>query len=758
MGFGYAQFQWAKALTTAVDHQDAETRSRAEARAARWMRVLEHVARGTANYGSRTPFAGVPAWATLEVATGGFATGALLAGGELTEHERALAKTLPQVRVGDERLDLNRWHLTDAGLEHLQRMLAEGRYRIDVPEEAALPFVAWLMGHGREKQALTILEAIAPFFDQLRFFPAPTDRPMPLSAEVCVFSAGDVRQRLARRGEHAKLALQRHAVAVRLPLYDETISLFLQTYVDGWPCRHYPAAWNVSASELSMRIANNRRASPSGECGPEDRKRELFELLSVCAKDPASLSGRQVGRIRRIVDDFVRAHGAPGSAEHQALRLRQQRDVAGAAHHRIGHAVAERLADYPAAEGIADFTTLVAPISDREAEAFAITAGEALPPSIRRRVERCRRGTIAELIEHGIVTSGDTIAILLPALTAEIGSSELADPVLRRLYAATYRAFRRRRSLLLLNLQSQVRLTELPWVAAVENDRSRDASTVEAARAALIESATVAITAFPHAITPNKLVREFRALAKSAELSLPFVDEIAADIFMGEFTNTFVDAARRAAPLIAGRLYARYYDIDTDVLAALPDRPKPGDSDRRWWKNRRDVDELSALAAKRAGVVFGRWSVADNGRILEQSQILTTHNLALLFQGVGLHAVLDPTLDAIALRCFEWICKRQQMRIRHWHAQLIMLKNTAYAWRQMIFYLSMLDDARMQQTIARIGAHFHAQSEAFKTRFEPAMRGLRAAAQGRRLSLREPDADGGRVFLGWTSGRHWLSS
>ena len=30
------------------------------------------------------------------------------------------------------------------------------------------------------------------------------------------------------------------------------------------------------------------------------------------------------------------------------------------------------------------------------------------------------------------------------------------------------------------------------------------------------------------------------------------------------------------------------------------------------------------------------------------------------------------------------------MKIDRWHARLIMVKNTAYAWRQMIFFLSLL--------------------------------------------------------------------
>ncbi len=756
LGFDYARFQLAKALISSEHHPDAEARARADSRVERWQQILEHFQEGTAQYGSRTPFHEIPAWATLEVATGGFATGGLLAGGELTAYERELSRWVEGVRPAQARLDLNLWHLTDEGLAHLQAQLAQGRYRIDVPEEAALPMVAWLASQGRGEQAQAIIEAIAPFFDRLRFFPAPTGEASPVTAEVNVFTAGEVRKRLSGLKEQRRLAEQARAVNVRLPLYDTAISLFLDTYVEGWPCRRYPEGWQAAATALLAQIDSARVTYRGKIAARKDRVSELLQLLAICCDDAATLTGNQVGRIRRIVDDFVTAHGSPGSPQHVAFRQRQRRDVASAGHHRIGHAVAERLAEYPESEGTGDFSALSAPITEGEAVTYSIGPGQPLPTAIRRRLERCRRGTIAELVAAGIVTSGDTIARLLPALTAEIRSSELTDPTLRRLYASTYRAFRRRRSLLLLNLESQVRLRELPWIAAVDGDRAPDAASTESARLALTEAALVAIEAFPHAITPNKLVSEFRALAEGAKLKLPFVDEIAADIFMGEFTNTFTVAARHAARVVAGTLYANYYDIDTRALAALPDKPKKKTGRRFWERSTESSDALSTLAARRADLQAALGSPATNGSILEQAQILTTHNLAVLFDGAGLRERLDPSLEAMALRCYQWICKRQQMRILHWHDRLIMLKNTAYAWRQMIFYLSLLDEARQHAAISRIYAHFQEQPEAFRLRFGPAMKGLSQAAAGRRLPQHAPGAEGARVFKGWTTEKHWL--
>ncbi len=68
--FGYAYGQ----LRRALRHAGADS-----ARADRWRAVLDGMADGTLSIGSRTPVADTPAWVTLEVLHGGFASGRYLA-------------------------------------------------------------------------------------------------------------------------------------------------------------------------------------------------------------------------------------------------------------------------------------------------------------------------------------------------------------------------------------------------------------------------------------------------------------------------------------------------------------------------------------------------------------------------------------------------------------------------------------------------------------------------------------------------------
>lgn len=743
MDAGYAVFQLSKALIAHDQTSGPLARFNARRRISQWQQVIAHMLQGTAEYGSRTPLTEIPAWVTLEVITGGFATGNLLAGGELTDYERQLAASIPGIRKGFERLDINAWHLTDDGLDALQQRLTRCDYSVDVPEEAALLTVAWLSGQRRNDEARALIDVIVPFFDRLRFFPS-TSAQLPISAtQVHIFNAGEVKQLLITLPPRPQIVAQKQTIEARLPLYDSAIAHFLLTYQAGWPCRIYPAKWREQSVELEAlykRLDINKR-SP-------DRIAELFLLLEQCARDAESLTGRQVGRIRRIVDDFVRKYGAPDSASHLAFREDQLRQVSGPEHHLIARAVAKRLSRYPAQSGISDFSDLSIPLDVEEAADYSQCEGVAIPTPILRRVQRCRSGTINELIEHGLITSGDTVARVLPAMTAQLSSAGLGDESLRGVYASTYMAFRQRRSLLLLNLQRQVGFSELPWIAAIEGDRQSGIGAASAAKQALVESSALTLHAFPYAILPNKLLQEFGALADTARLDLPFVEEVAADIFMGQFSAKFADTARRAGRVMAGSLYARYYAIDTDELASLVTRGR---------RHARVASEAFAtLCAKRAGVKLGIRHPAANGTILEQQQILTTQNLAMLFDELGLKGLLSARLGGMVQASFEWVCKRHQMRTDSYHARLIMLKNTAYAWRQMVFYLAMLDEHECKDALSSVEVCFTKQPQAFRERFLPAMIGLRNAVAGEVLPQQGQTAEGARVFLGWTTTRHWL--
>ncbi len=768
LGAGYADRQLERALAAAARHTDPELRERARQRAERWREVVSALGSGRIALGSRTPLARTPAWATLDVLHGGFASGELRAGGPLRPHERALAGELgisAKANAGVVRAALNRWYLGEDGQARLLAWLADGRYRIEVAEEGALATVAALRALGHDEEAAALARAIAPWFARLRFYPLPADLALPEPERMHVRTAGQGAASLRAVGEQAQVLAQKEAVEVWAPFHDRVVALFLETVEDDWPCRRYGPGWSERAQALLQEYAALRARHP--RCaGPERRNRhpaQLREFLGRCAARPQSLDRREVGRIRLILQRHCAARGVPGSAEAEAHRARQRRDVAGPSLRAFAQRIAPRLEAAPADRGLASLEPALAPLDAREAASLGLAEGTPLPAALRRRIEPCLEAALDELVERGLVGSGEEVARLLPAASAQAQAAGLADAALRRLYVAIYRAFRTRRSLLLLNLQSQVRLSELPWIAALDRLRTgpaaatarADVGAAEAigasapadvrdsaapARALLARTAALALANFPQAPLPNPLVVEFDALAREAGLRLALTPELAADIFTGELAPVFLRAAREAALAMQGSAYARYYDIDAAQVLALPE----------------DRQSLAALCAQRAGVAEAGNRAARNGQLLEQLQILTTHNLSALCQGLDLHEALAPRLEAMAQRCLEGSLARLRMKTEGRHARLIRLKHCANAWRQMLFFLSLLPKGAQRGFAARAEAALAVQPASLQARWAPFGRGLAMALRGQRLDRPALRATGAQRLLGWTAGPHPL--
>ncbi len=746
----------------------ARTDPGAAAKVAQWQRVLAGMVDASLRIGGRAPVKGAPVWVTLEVAHGGFATGRFAAGGELRAHERAALAALG-LSHDRARAALNLHFLADDGRAALLERLADGCYRVTVPEEGALLIAAWLIAHEHGGRATALIDAIAPFADRLRFYPVPHPRPARTGDAVAITSAGRVAAALREVGPNPRIARHHEALTVWAPAIDRLVALWLETVegappslertgtgelvrsasgqpvvVGGWPCRHYPDGWGDRARALLAEL--DERASHALCRAPEHPKSTLARLrraLAACVADPTALTGRDVGALRGALAGHLARHGAPDSAQRLAIRAQQARDAVRPTHRAIAAAVAARLDAHDADEGVETIGPVVAPIARDEATP-ALPVATAIPPGIAAKVARCREAPIESLVADGLVTSAEGLAALLPAIVGRARAEAIADPALRQLYAAVYAAFRRRRSLLLLDFAAQAKLDELPWIAAIGPWIAADRGPRDAARATLARAAALAIAAFPQTIIPNPLVRELGALAAAAARPLPLVSEIAADIFQGGFTSTFLDAAQVAARRLRGSIYECYYGLPFDRILALADGdPTPG---------RPPLSPgFAAICVELAPPRGTGNEVAYNGTILEQAQILTTHNLAVLTDALDL-ALPWPDL---ARACFTWICRRLRRPDAAWRARLHAIKNAAFAWRQLVYFLAMAPD-EIPGFLAWADAALAAEPADFAARFAPALTGLRAIAAGASFDADGTHPSGGRRLLGWTTTRHWL--
>ncbi|MFI0937368.1 hypothetical protein [Streptomyces sp. NPDC021020] len=745
---GYPLGQLAAAFTTAATHHDPRVRARAADRAARWRKVLTGMADGTITVGSRTPVAGLPAWVTPEVVRGGFATGTPAAGGPLRPHEVLAAQG---AGLPADRRALFAYALTTAGQAELTDLLASGAYSVDLPEEAALLTVTWLADHGETATALELLDELEPFADRLRFLPRRLPAPPSGADSGVVFrwTVGEVRERLRERRPHAGVEAMNEALSVWNPFADELLDHWLKTVRDGSILASPPAPeWREQAAALLERY--RALAAEHTLCGKHRRPKENAFVLRTALEDLVrgrDLDARRRGKVQHAVDSMVRRRGAPGTPGHSALRARQAADAARPTLHAMAQLVAGRLADLPADTGTPQARAFTAPVTPAEHESTGLPVSADVPEPIARLVRRALAADVPTLIGAGVVPSAEVLASLVPQLVATATAASYPDPRLRRLTAAAYGAFRNRRSLLLVDLQHQVRFEELPWVRAVAPHRQTTDPVRATARRTLADLGELALQGWPGTVLPNPLVSEFATLTRTAGFTLPWTEELAADIFMGTFTPKFADAARAAAELLDGTLYAAYYGIDCAAVAGIGQEAGDG-------KGRRGASRFAGLCRERAGLAGTTWlSVAQGGAVIEQAQILTTHNLALLAGPVG---VTPPSgWAALARGAFATTC-RLAARIHGNPRPLTTIKDMAYAWRQTLFHLSMATAAERDAALEQFEEDVARYPDHARGRLAPVLAGVRLVREGGGFGDGDGDA-GARRLVGWTpAGRHWL--
>jgi hypothetical protein len=793
---GYALGQLQRAVdrlaSGAGAHGGEADQGRARAKIAQWRAVLAGMADGALSVGSRTPVAGTPAWVTLEVAHGGFATGRYLAEAPLRADERALLDTVPGQAPGvSDRERLNLWFLGDDGQALLRDALSTGAFAADVPEEAALPTVAWLLSHGHDEAALDLVAQLRPWLARLRFTPRLGVPPRPSDALVRVRTVTEVASALRGKQPPRQIAVMRETLQVWHPLKDRLVQLWCDTVdgdlprlakaadgtvtvTGGWPCRRWPADWaqRRQAWLADFDDASRDPQSPRRGWFPYNSTVErLHEALLQCEADSRLLTGRNVGRIRRTLANTISRHGAPGSPALAAARAEQARIADLPLHADLATVLASRLERYPADGGIATVDDVVTPVTDAEsaaagaasglrAGASPVPAGIPLPWSVARKAEQALEAPADELVARGVIGSAEVLADVLPQITAHVVAAPFDDPALRRLYGQGYGAFRRRRSLLLLNLASQVRYAELPWVGAVQPMR---AGTSRAARQTLEQVTMLALTGFPQTILPNPLVAEMMALAREAGLRLPLVQEVAADIFMGMFTWKWQAAAIIASTSLHGTLYGRYYGLPGPE--AWPARPAgaevtdgAGDAAGTGPALAAEFAARCAARAKEAqpDPSRARGYVARNGTVIEQSQVLTTHNLAVLVEGLELRDQLAATAPGVAGQALGWAIRALRQLPADRRARLQALKNAAYAWRQGIYFLSLLDPRAQRQAVDRIRDMARSARDGQPERLPDVIDGLAHVIAGGAFDPGGMAPGGGRRFLGWSAGPHWL--
>jgi hypothetical protein len=694
---------------------DASSSSSKKTKASKWADVAQGIWSGLLNIGSRAPVEGTPTWVTLEVLQGGFASG---------NYKAALKSDDAS----------NESWLTAEGMERMEKMLETGHYHVSVPEHGAIPAIVWLLQQGREEDAKKILEEIQPWFSRLRFYPDAADTVPPSGQVVSVETVETVKDNLSELLQRAT-DLSNPSVVARIglvtamryimPLKWRMAALFLQTlqcqhapsfqkadgktvrngqnpvytvHADcpagadycGWPLQVFPEGWLEEAKVLLSEVDDAVPECKLNQACMQDGKGmgTLITVLRACCSDEGhkSLSGRTVSMLRNVLAGLYTRSGALGSEKYHQYHKRLQQMVNTVLEYSPPSEqippVLARLQNYAADQGLSSEAVV-------EVSEPVLISGKMvkLAPSITNQIKRATSGTLQKLINIGLVTSSEIVATLVGPIAAEAVSTAIENRELRLLSIQIRKAFFARRSLLLTNLQSQVKIHELPWTKPFVDLRSNKAGS---SREVLEQIFTTCIKNFPQTILPNKLLQSMRSLILDAGIKeLYMTDELAADIFYGSFSSKFSAMALVAAKALKGTLYERYYGL-AEHWAELE-------------KEGADAEQFSIICCKAAGV--GRWvgyrGIAENGSIIEAQQVLTTHNLAQLVTTLDLKDKVD--WNVLVIKTWNWILELFDQLVKpgasDWRGSLQNGKDVAYAWRQLIFYMSMMTPENMESCL-----------------------------------------------------------
>ena len=757
VGTGYAAAMAERAKANAMAQKDPQAREKAEQRYRKWLDTLQGMRVGILGIGSRQPIQGVPVWATPEVMTGGFVTGSLLAGGIIRPHELELGRSLGIDSPEDLRRKLNEHFLTSEGLELLAGWLQSGCFALETPEEGALLVVRWLIERGEEQGAARLIGILEPWMDRLRFFPSPAAKACDSSPVVQIQDVATTRSLLSQVAPSRAILAQRDTIRKWIPYHDRIVGLFLETVIEGEPCRRFPPDWLERGREALHEFQVT--AESSSLQGKAFRKNQhpyqLREILRRCIDQQGELTRREVGMVRSILATFVAKRGTPGSPTCQTARSRQFGEVSRPTIDAYAEVLLDRLRSCSADKGLDDPSQFLHPAEKEESDSHGLPSSDFFPPKLQRFVLRCRRGSLGDLVQARLLTSSESVARILPQVTSLIQASGFPDPAARGLHRQLYRAFRNRRSLLLTDLEHQVRFEELPWVKELEAHRATSVAETDLATQTSREVVQLSWKWFPQTILPNALVRELNGLFKRAGQEPRLLEELATDIFQGRFSKKFPAAANEAIGALGGTLYSTYYGLEGE--SPFPLDQSAGQRIASWMGiAAKPHADFADRCRERAGCITTGYSPAANGTVIEQQQILTTHNLVQLSKELDLSRDLPSEADALAWKCFVWLCGQLSSPTRSRLEGLRKVKNAAYAWRQMLFFLSFLDARCQSDFLSRAKDFVATLASPFPTRFQPALVGLELAMQG--ISSHHPEfaARGGRVFLGWTTTPHWL--
>ena len=733
-----------------VHQQARDLQSGKGERAAAWQDIIRDILHGTAQVGTRSGWADRPVWTTPRVLYGGFVSRELLANGPLLPHELELYRTLvdeeeekardPSSQQRHVRRKLNEWSIgSKEGVAYWLNLLDGGNLRLDVPEESAALVVALLYRSGVNMDAAkTILKEIAPWFETLRFFPRPSRTPAKPEATF-LRSLGDVTCRelkITLRPRKPQL-IEAWALTHERELYDLAADLTIllirngsrdptfrtkMTQLHDMESRalaayykiHY--GWRISYADVLSKdviptffrktgYATLRMALDDADNGSAMTDTNMARVSKVLAK-------RDERRSLQSPSPHLSRYGsaAEWSRANPTVKCDAVRDTL------LERIYALKSDPDMGLTGEQIEAVLRAPLSkeeavkhggkDDDAAVFFLTGTPVTHPRLVKTLMRCKQAPLHELVEDGIIGSSVVLAKCAEPLVACLRSNSLrrgSHPEAHLAASMTARAFFRRRSVLLLNMDAQARLRDLPWFRALEDafatgQEGTDTKEEEVGSILAVKELTrLHVSHFGGQRFPNELVTLVSNLLPAQVF--PVIKEVASDIFQYAFTYKYVRQAQLAARTdgkgLGGTLYEKYYQLgDTfEEIRSWPfvsvDDGDDGEKEKQCAAFYRICEKRSKDRKTMAGPVM------SNAMCIEQAAVVTGDNLLLLLQLALSEIEREGALDTLkkGITCATKALARELRRlyaVTPSNDDFVCTGPPAAALRNLLIYVSML--------------------------------------------------------------------
>lgn len=692
-------------------------------------------------WGERKPIKEFPEWVTLEVQHGGFATNKCLAKLEDTD-------------------TTNESFLTHRGIDRLNKMLESGCYKIEYPEHGALLVYAWLKKTGEDKKAEELLDQIKPFFGKIRFYPKQSTKSTNSSLMVSKCNVSELEQSLLVKLNEQNELLNLQINELEYPITKlKLLALFSQTiecehfpefelegkkkqvkrvkinetdkkkdkrvYAShpdcvkhtkqhgcGWPLQKVSEEWLKEAKKVydsnKIEIDKSQKEYKNGttmhtlctivqKCAQMALKEtgvqiEKSKVEGVTSKEVTYLRSSLAGWKKKQYDLSLESKKGINYFDYLNIQLKElenkKADLENTKNQNKEefNCIKKRLGEFSGDGGIPKvcMESLLSPFCMESLLSPIMTEiSEKTVKILSHGIE----APLEELIEKGIISSSEEAAHLADKIKSKIASSKYVDHELTQLIFCLYLAFGRRRSLLLLNYGKQVQSKDLPWMNPALFSNTEQISIEDRSQETANLLFLSVMKAFPHVILPNMFIGKLKSILEGNKPYLPLTKELAADIFEGGFAPVFAHSAVKSANLLKGTLYERYFNL-SGVFSDL----SLDDS------NQNKLDNFTSFCKNRSAT-SSSWFTTKNGGIIEQQQIITTHNLAALVSYFNLQDKID--WNTLAMKTWKFILKAVSNHSAIKDKPLPHQKNIAYAWRQLVFYLSFLPPER-QQTVAKV--------------------------------------------------------